>query len=89
MDTENKMLVNCGNDFYPTFFEKLCLALEEGNTAEVYVDCIGHTRNNVVQEIYKEKLLEKYGSALLVQRNEGAYSNSYNYRLNAEKGREA
>ena len=89
MDTENKKLVNCGNDFYPAFFDNLCSALEEGHTAEVYVDCIGHTRNNWVQEVYREKLVEKYGDKLLIQRCAGAYSITYCYCLAAEKGREA
>ena len=89
MDLENKKLINCGNEFYPAFFDKLCSALEEGQTAEVYVDCIGHTRNNLVQEVYKEKLLEKYGNTLSIQRCAGAYSTTYCYCLNVEKGREA
>lgn len=89
MDMENKKLVNCGNDFYPMFFDNLCSALEKGQTVEVYVDCIGHTRNNWVQEVYKEKLVEKYGAKLLIQRCVGAYSTTYRYCLDMEKGREA
>lgn len=81
MDMDNKKLINCGNEFYPRFFKELCEALEAGHTVEVYVDCIGHTRNNMVQEIYKTKLQEKYGTDLMTQRNEGSYSNSYCYCL--------
>ncbi len=88
MNMENKKLINCGNEFYPVFFDKLCSALEDGQTVEVHVDCIGHTRNNLVQEVYKEKLVEKYGATLLIQRSAGAYSTTYCYCLDTEKGRE-
>lgn len=78
--TENKV-INCGNDFYEQFFDKVCKELEDGLSVKVYVDCIGHTRNNIVQEIYKEKLTEKYGAAIKINCDEGGYSYFYIYQL--------
>ncbi len=81
MRTEDAKLINCGNDFYPTFFENLCKALEEGCVVSAYVDCIGHTRNNRVQEVYREKLIEKYGEKLSYKNSGGEFSYSYYYEL--------
>ncbi len=81
MAAENVKSVNCGNDFYQRFFEDVCSLLDSGSVVKVYVDCIGHTRNNTVQEIYKEKLDEKYGSKLKAECEQGGYSYSYAYQL--------
>lgn len=81
MNKDNAKLINCGNDFYPRFFTQLCEALENGQIVQVYVDCIGHTRNNNVQEIYNEKLVEKYGDKLVAERSDGGFSYSYYYEL--------
>ena len=74
-------LVNCGNDFYTKHFDELCEALEKGERVEVYIDCIGHTRNNMGQTAYKRALTEKYGDRLIVTTHEGAYCYSYDYQL--------
>ena len=81
MDIKNAELVNCQNDFYSGCFNEVCVKLETGKTVHVYIDCIGHTRNNLVQEIYREKLMEKYGDRLLVDSSEGGFSFSYYYKL--------
>lgn len=47
----------------------------------MYIDVIGHTRNNTVQEEYEEALIEKYGDKLIVEKEQGSYSYSYSYRL--------
>lgn len=73
--------INCGNDFYERFFEQVCQELDAGQAVKIYVDCIGHTRNNTVQEIYKEKIEEKYGDAVTTHREDGGYSYSYTYQL--------
>lgn len=74
--------INGGNYFHKKAFNEICEALEQGEAVEVYIDCIGHTRNNNEQETYKEALLEKYGSIRLkVCKNNGAYSYSYSYLL--------
>ena len=85
MDIQNAKLINCGNEFYPVFFNKLCEALEKGEVVRVYIDCIGHTRNNDTQEVYRVKLTQKYGDKLVIEKNEGAYSYSYCYQLTAKK----
>lgn len=75
------MTINCGNDFYESRFNQVCEALEQGETVSVYIDCIGHTRNNMTQEIYKDSLQAKYGEKLNVEHSNGAYSYHYTYRL--------
>lgn len=74
-------LINGENYFNPVSFDKACKALEQGDTIQIGIDCIGHTRNNNEQEIYKEKLQKKYNSRLQIEKNEGAYSYSYSYKL--------
>ena len=73
--------VNCGNDFYQRHFEELCVLLEQGEKVSVYIDCIGHTRNNMGQTYYRRALTEKYGDRLIVTTHEGAYCYSYDYKL--------
>lgn len=73
--------INGGNYFHEKAFNEICETLEKGVAVQVYIDSIGHTRNNNEQEVYKEALQEKYGSRLLIDNNEGAYSYSYSYQL--------
>lgn len=79
------MLINCGNYFNKSSFEKVCKELEKGETVEIYVDCVGHTRNNHEQETYREELTKKYGKKLVITENKGSYSYSYIYKLNNER----
>lgn len=81
MKTDDRKLINCGNDFYPHLFDTLCKELDEGGGVEVYIDCIGHSMNNRLQEVYREKLIEKYGNRLLYTHSDGAHSYSYSYKL--------
>ena len=76
-----KEWVNCGNDFYDNKFKLVCEKLEEGFQVDVYIDCIGHTRNNMTQEAYKKALVEKYGDNLEVIYHNGVCSYSYSYKL--------
>lgn len=74
------MIINGGNYYHEKAFFEVCKALEQGNTVDMYIDCIGHTRNNMEQEAYKESLLEKYGDKLIVECAKGV-SYSYSYKL--------
>lgn len=74
-------LINGENYFNEVSFNKACKELEQGNTIEMYIDVIGHTRNNMVQEEYEEALVNKYGDRLIVEKELGSYSYSYSYRL--------
>ena len=74
-------IINGGNYFHEKAFNEICEALEKGEAVEVYIDCIGHTRNNNEQEAYKEALTEKYGSRLKFEQSAGGYSYSYTYEL--------
>lgn len=78
---KKEKMINCGNDFYEKYFNEVCEALEQGETVQVYIDCIGHTRNNMAQSEYKSALMKKYGERLTVKTNAGAYSYSFTYRL--------
>lgn len=74
-------VVNGGNYFHQKAFNAICEELEKAQSVQVYIDCIGHTRNNNEQEAYKEALQEKYADRLKVEKIEGGYSYSYNYHL--------
>lgn len=77
----NTKWVNCGNSFYNNKFNLVCEELENGFEVSVYIDCIGHTRNNMGQEAYKKALIEKYGDRLEVIYHDGVCSYSYSYKL--------
>ena len=63
-------------------FLELCEALEGGEVIRVYVDSIGHTANNLGQELYKEELEKKYGSKLTIELlDKESHSYSYSYQL--------
>ena len=72
-------LINCANGFYETLFNEVCKALEQDETVEVYIDCIGHTCNNMAQEAYKQALTNKYGDRLTVECSHDSYSYQYTY----------
>lgn len=72
---------NCGNDFYDSKFNFMCEILEQGEEVHTSIDCIGHTRNNMTQEHYKQKLIEKYGDRIEVIYHDGVCSYSYSYKL--------
>lgn len=74
-------IVNGANYFNEKSFNEICEALESAKTVKVYIDCIGHTRNNNEQEAYKEALIEKYQDRLKVDKIDGSYSYSYMYGL--------
>ena len=72
------MLVNCKNYFNEESFNKVCDLLESGETVEIYIDCIGHTRAHYEGMNYKNHLKEKYCDRL-VEVN-GSYQD-YVFRL--------
>lgn len=73
--------IDCKNYFNEKSFNEVCEALEKAEAVEVYIDVIGHTRNNYEQEAYREALEKKYGDRLKVDKIDGAYSYSYTYGL--------
>lgn len=77
--------INGGNYFHEKAFNELCEALERLEAVQVYIDCIGHGANNREQEAYKEALLEKYSDRLKIEKNDGAFSYSYVYRLQSKE----
>lgn len=73
--------INCGNDFYQEYFEEVCTELEKGERVHVYIDCIGHTRNNMSQDAYRDALIKHFGDRLNIEFEEGVCSYSYTYNL--------
>lgn len=74
-------VINGGNYFNEKAFNEICEELEKVQAVQVFIDCIGHTRNNMEQEAYREALVEKYQDRLKVDRIDGAYSYHYEYAL--------
>ena len=74
-------VINGRNYYNAKSFNEICEALEKAQAVQVYIDCIGHTRNNNEQEAYKEALVEKYADRLKIEKNEGGHSYSYIYML--------
>ena len=74
-------VINGQNYFNEKSFNEICEALEKMQAVKVYIDCIGHTRNNNEQEVYKEKLIEKYRDRLKFDKVDGGYSYHYEYGL--------
>lgn len=75
--------INGQNYFNERSFAEMCKELEAGEHISVYIDCIGHTRNNTEQEIYKEQLTEKFGDRLEVVCQAGVHVYHYEYKLKA------
>lgn len=78
-------LVNCQNYFNMKSFKEVCQLLEAGETVEVYIDCIGHSRNNYEQEKYHDAIVGKYEDRVKVEIKEGSHSYSYKYKLKKEE----
>ena len=74
------------NIFRKENFEEMCKELESGERIAVYIDCIGHGRNNDTQDDYNNALNKKYGKQLEEKFIEGSFSYSYEYQLKKEAG---
>lgn len=72
------MYISLKNDFYKEVFDTICEKLESGEEVEVGASCIGHTRAQMTETIYHNKLCQKYGDRLIVNENWDKY------RLKAE-----
>lgn len=60
------MYISLKNDYYEDVFERICEELENGKSVEVGAACIGHSRAQMVETIYHNKLVKKYGVRLQV-----------------------
>ena len=76
-----KKLIDGSNNFNERDFNTMCEELEKGNEIEVYINCIGFTRNNMEQEHYREALENKYGYRLIITGQTGYNAYSYSYKL--------
>lgn len=81
MKKSNRIIVNGRNYFNQNSFTEMCEVLEKGQVLEVYIDCIGHSRNNYEQENYRKSLQQKYKDQLEYEVLQGNWSYSYIYRL--------
>lgn len=82
------MLMNCGNYFTEKCLDNVIQALQRGCSVEVYIDCIGHTRNNYEQENFRKALIKKYGKRLNIESSGGTNMYSYIYSLKELKNNE-
>lgn len=73
--------VSGSNTFNEKDFNKMIELLDAGNTINVGISCIGHTRNNMEQENYKKALEEYYGDKLEVELDSLVNTYSYIYKL--------
>lgn len=81
MKKSNRVIVNGRNYFNQKSFTEMCEVLEAGQVLEVFIDCIGHSRNNYEQENYRKALQQKYYDTLETEILQGNWSYSYIYRL--------
>lgn len=58
------MVINCGNYYNEKSLNELCNALNEGKDVQIYIDCIGITRDTNESHKYYTKLKEIYGDKL-------------------------
>lgn len=70
------------NYFNNDSLKEMIKELDCGNEIEVYISCIGHTRNNMTQEDYKKALKQHYGDKLEITYQGGCNCYSYSYKLN-------
>ena len=71
-----------GRNYYnETDFKTMCVALDAGERIEVYIDCIGHSTNNVEQENYRQAIVAKYGDKVEVMQGGSPLSYNYSYKL--------
>lgn len=78
---KDSIYVSGSNYFNQEDLNNMIDLLDKGNSIEVGIDCIGHTRNNMEQEAYKKALKEHYGNKLEIKQNDGVCSYNYCYKL--------
>lgn len=78
---KESIYVSGSNYFNEEDLQKAIKLLDEGNTINIGISCIGHTRHNMEQENYKKALIEHYGDLLEIKTITGAYCYIYEYTL--------
>ena len=73
-------LVNGKNYFNEESLKEMCERLETGETIGIYIDCIGHARNQMETAAYVRALKDKYGDKLIVDTESNWYTE---YKLRA------
>lgn len=64
MKKEENVLVDVSNDFCQPRMDELVKLLNEGKGVGIYVNCIGHTRTQMVEGKYLNELEKKFGERL-------------------------
>lgn len=75
--TNNIVFVNGGRFYDKSRLQKIIKLLDMGYIVQIGISCIGHTRNVLESENYKEALLLHYGKKLKYD----LYYGCYNYSL--------
>ena len=78
---KNSKSINGTNDFDKEAFKIGCEELEKGSQIFFNIACIGHERNNRVQQEYQKHLKEKYGNKLEVVFSQGVASHTWFFKL--------
>ena len=75
--------VSGSNYFNEERLKEMIQLLDKGEQIKIGIECIGHTRNNMEQENYKEALKKHYGNRLEVKvtLHNGACLYHYSYKL--------
>ena len=73
-------LVNGKNYFNEESLNKMCEKLEKGETIGIYIDCIGHTRNQMETAAYVRALQDKYVDNLIIDTESNWYT-EYKLRM--------
>lgn len=79
----NYIYVSGSNYFNEDDLDNMIKLLEDGKRIRVGIECIGHTRNNMEQENYREALVRNFAGErdIDVKLIEGVCSYSYEYYL--------
>lgn len=73
--------IELGNSFREEKLEEIIKELENGETVEMFVDCIGFTLNNTIEERYKEELIKKYNKKIQFEQVGSSKVYWYNVKL--------
>ena len=65
-----EVFVDCTNYFNEVGQQRLRDVLEAGNSAFIYIDCIGHTATMIETYAYVKWLKQEYGDRLATEKNE-------------------
>lgn len=82
---KERTYVSGSSSFNNESLEQMKSLLKQGKEIYVGIACLGHTKNNMEQEAYKQALTEYFGDNLIAELSNGLCSYSYSYHLKEVK----